>query len=275
LKLLHSLPPYNFAGIEEQYDDPKYYEKARFVVIPVPFDSTVSFNAGQRNGPHAIINASRFMELYDEELDSRPCDKGIFTTGELEPCRANAEETVNRIEYEVKRVSYDKKVPVLLGGEHLIALGAVRALKPDSVLALDAHADDYDEIEGSRFTHATWAKRASEVAPVTIVGVRSLNKKKRNCFGVDFDEGKVLKELKGRVYVSIDLDAFDPFLLPSVGTPEPGGLGWREANGLLAAVFKEFEVVGFDVCGLTPVPGLEAPNALAARLAYRMMGWKD
>lgn len=273
MKLLHSMPPYNFAGIEEQYEDEGYYKKARFVVIPVPFDSTASFGTGQRNGPHAIINASRFMELYDEELDAKPCDKGIYTTDELEPCRANAEETVNRIEYEVKRVSFDGKVPVLLGGEHLIALGAVRALKPDSILVLDAHPDDYDEIEGSRFTHATWAKRASEIAPVTVVGCRSMNEKKGNCFGVEFDEKKVLKKLKGRVYVSIDLDAFDSFLLPSVGTPEPGGLDWRKANDLLAKVFKEFEVVGFDVCGLAPIQGFEAPNALAARLAYRMMGW--
>jgi len=256
-------------GIEEQD-----YGKARFVVLPVPFDSTASWGSGQRNAPHAIINASRYIELYDECVDARTCEKGIYTCDELEPCRGDARETVKRVKYEVERIAADKKIPVILGGDHLVSLGAVQALKPDSVLVIDAHADDYDEFEGSRFDHATWAKRASESTNVVVVGCRSLRQKPgKNVFGPDFDEKKVLSMLKGRVYVSIDLDGFDPSIMPAVGTPEPGGLTWKQGLSLLEKVFAKHEVMGFDVVELMPLPGIEAPNALAARLVYRMMGW--
>ena len=163
MKLLHSTVPYNFAGIPDP--DMASYEKARIVVLPVPFDSTTSFGAGARNGPHAIINASRFMEWYDEEIDFEAAKQGIATLEELEPVRANAEETVKRVEEVVEKILGDKKFPVVLGGEHTISCGAVNAVKKlekdFSVLSFDAHADLRDEYEGSKFSHACTASRIS------------------------------------------------------------------------------------------------------------------
>ncbi|PIY91308.1 agmatinase [Candidatus Micrarchaeota archaeon CG_4_10_14_0_8_um_filter_60_7] len=270
LKLLHPLPPYNFMGLEDSD-----YKTAAFVVLPVPFDSTASFGTGQRNGPHALINASRYIEFYDEELGFKPCDAGIFTTEELEPCRGDAKETVRRVKYEVGRIAADNKFPIVFGGDHLVSLGAVQALKPDSILVIDAHPDDYDEFEGSKYDHATWAKRASEVAKtVVVVGCRSIRAPgTKNIFGSNFDGKKVLSLLKGRVYVSVDLDGFDPSIMPAVGTAEPNGLTWKQGLSLLEKVFAKNNVVGFDLVELMPIPGMDAPNSVAARLAYKMVGF--
>ncbi|MFH0834986.1 MAG: arginase family protein [Candidatus Micrarchaeota archaeon] len=251
MKLLHSLPPYNFAGQENDF------RSAKFVVVPVPYDSTCSFNAGTRDAPHLMISASRFME-------EKKCG-GIFTTDELEPCRADAKETMRRITQVVGDVLAAKKVPVLLGGEHTIAYGALSAYKQRdfSVLALDAHLDFRDEFEGSKFSHACTLRRLHEIAPVTVVGCRSwgadeMREAKKagvRVFGPRFDAKEVAKGLRKNVYVSIDFDGLEDF---PTGMPEPDGVRYSDAIGLLQTVLKTRRVIGLDGTELLPGSAREA-----------------
>lgn len=282
MRLLHSLPPYNFAGVDPEFSD---YKKARFVVVPVPFDSTVSYQTGSRRGPHAIISASRFIELFDE--GKQAFKQGIFTTDELEPCYGDAKKTIGRVNKVVADVIDAKKFPVLLGGEHSISLGAVQAFsergKDFSLLVLDAHADLWDEKESSVSFHSCVTRYALEQGlNAVVVGARSVSKTenefiKKNpgkvkVFGVDANPSQVVKSLKKKVYLSIDFDVFDPAEMPAVGTPEPGGMRWREVAALLREVCGKREVIGFDACELMPLPGIEAPDQLAAKLVYKVIG---
>ncbi len=277
-RLLHSMPPHNFPGKEEQD-----YESAKYVIIPVPFDSTTYYGPNARNGPHAVIRASRQLPLYDWESKSVPVEKGVFCTAELEPVRGDARLTIERLRQVCEEIVDDGKKPVILGGEHSLSLAGVRAAKPDSVLVLDAHADAWDEFEGSKWSHACVSRRIHEETggAVSVAGVRSISEEeseysKKKGFNVFYANkstvGSVLKSLKGRVYVSVDVDVFDSSLMPSTGTPEPGGLGWEQVCSLLKAVSRK-NVVGFDLTELAPIPGLEAPNYAAAKLLYKMVGW--
>lgn len=289
--MLHGIP-FSFLGVESDF------KKARAAVLPVPYDSTVSYGTGARNGPHAIIAASRQVELYDVELGSEPAKAGVFTLDELEPARGSAEITMERVKGAVKDIFEAGKFPLVLGGEHSISFAAVDALaaccggkEEFSVLVLDAHADLREEYEGSKFSHACVSRRIHEVVPsVFEVGVRSMSKEE-----ADFAKGKgsveiisadevlekgvekvakaILPKLKKKVYVSVDLDVLDPSEMPSVGTPEPGGLRWREATRLLRVVGSGKQVIGADLVELAPVPGLNAPDFLAAKLAYKMLAY--
>lgn len=283
MRLLHSLPPYNFAGLEEELSD---FGKARVVVLPVPYDSTVCYAPGTRNGPHAIISASRNMELYDEELGWEPARVGIHTLDELEPSKESPNETVRRVEEAVKEILKSKKFPLILGGEHSISLGAVRAVSEFynelSVLQLDAHSDLRDEFEGTKVGHTSVMRRISETCHTVQVGIRSMSKeeaefarkKKLQLFyAKDFRPNAVVKLLKRNVYVSIDMDVFDPSEVPAVGTPEPGGLHWHEVLSLLKKVASQRNVVGFDVVELCPIPGDVSSDFLAAKLAYKFIGY--
>jgi len=284
---MHSLPPYNFCGLEQEHSG---WEKSRAAVLPVPFDSTSTYLPGSRNGPHAIISASRFLELYDDETGKEVCKKGIFTFDELEPVRADAEKTIGRVEDAVQKILEAKKFPLILGGEHTIAVGAVKALKKSennfSILCLDAHMDLRDELEKSLFSHACTSRRIHETNPsLVIVGARSFcreekefaGKNKIPVFGSRELSDGALKEIAGlleeNVYFSIDLDALDPAMMPSVSCPEPGGMSWSSVSKLLKKVCAEKKILGMDLCELTPIPGLEAPNFLAAKLAYKALSY--
>ncbi len=277
-KLLHSLPPYNFPGQEEQD-----YDSANYVVVPVPFDSTASYGRNAREGPLAVMRASRQLPYYDWESGSAPVEKGIFCTQELEPVRGDVGQTIERVRQVCEEIVDDEKKPVLLGGEHSISLGGVRACKPDSVLVLDAHADAWDELEGSKWSHSCVSRRMhEETGQLSVAGVRSISEEeldysKKKGFNVFYANnstvGDVVKSLKGRVYVSVDVDVLDPSVMPSTGTPEPGGLSWEQVCSLLDAVGQKRKVVGFDLVELSPIPFLEAPNYLAAKLLYKMIGW--
>src|SRR5271157_3397742 len=176
MRLLHSRPPYNFPGIEPELSS---FEKAKVVVFPVPYDSTTCYGGGTRNGPHAIIIASRQMELYDEELGYEPARIGIHTLDELEPSMNSPEETVERVEEVIAEIIGSRKFPLMLGGEHSISLGAVRALlkshKDMSVLQLDAHGDLRDEFEGTKFGHTSVMRRISELCDTVQVGIRDMS----------------------------------------------------------------------------------------------------
>ncbi len=280
---LGPLSPRNFAGIREPYS---LLEKARIVVLPVPYDSTVGWHSGQREGPRAIIDASQNLEFYDQELDRETFKVGIHTLMELQPALGSPARMVSRVERAVAWILEKGKFPVLLGGEHSITVGAVRALVrryPDlSVLQLDAHADLRQSYLGTRYSHACTARRLMELCPVVGVGIRSLSSEEQVFVEEKglryFPPGnipirEVLASLSARVYITIDLDVLDPAIMAAVGSPEPGGLGWGEALALLKAVAGGKELVGFDLVELCPRQGPAACAFTAAKLAYKLMGY--
>ncbi|MBI5643665.1 MAG: agmatinase [Deltaproteobacteria bacterium] len=288
----------NFGGLTK---DILESQTATYSVLPVPYDLTASYISGMRNGPRAIIEASTHMELYDEELKCEPFEAGIETLPSLESTALGPEEMIKRVRKATSDILDRGKIPVLLGGEHSITLGMVQALLERypkmSVLQLDAHADMRDDYQDTPFNHACVARRISEICPIVQVGIRSLSideadflarekkagrkaKTKINTFyatdvinGINWD--KVVKHLTDDICITIDLDVFDPAIMPATGTPEPGGLGWYDALGVLKKAISKKRVVGFDVVELCPLPGNIAPDFLAAKLVYKIMGYMN
>ncbi|MFH0884429.1 MAG: agmatinase [Candidatus Micrarchaeota archaeon] len=280
----HIRAPYAFMG----YQCPM--EESRVAVLPVPYDGTTSFMAGTRYGPHAIITASRQVEFYDRELDMDVAEKlGIHTLPEMEPDMGSAELTLKRVEEMADGVIKKGKFPILFGGEHSVSVGLVASLakrhKELSVLQIDAHADLRDEYEGTKFNHACAMRRIREHVDVASqVGIRSVCRDELDYirkakleeyihWGAEFDEKKVLSQLSDAVYVSIDLDGFDPSDCPGVGTPEPGGLKWAQVLRLLRLVAEKKKILGFDVVELLPIPGSVQSEFFAAKLAYKLLGY--
>lgn len=280
--------PGNFLGLPPALSD---FATARIVVLPVPYDSTTSYSAGARGGPHAIIEASRQMEDFDQELGREPCQVGIHTLPELEPHLGDPAAMVDRVAQVVRDVAQRGKLVVTLGGEHTVSVGAVRGLRdlhPDlSVLFLDAHADLRDEYLGARYGHACTARRLLDLCPVALAGVRSISLEEQEFFKSrrvplfpwrEDSRGHALAaaalpHLSPRVYISVDLDVLDPALMPAVGTPEPGGMGWHDILSLLRVVAAQRQVVGFDLMELSPALGPPGCAYTAARLAYKLMGY--
>ncbi len=278
-------PPINFASLDAHASA---FETARVVVLPVPYDSTVTARAGTRDGPQAIIEASADMELYDVGVGLEPYRHGIHTMPELAPHTGSPEAMIDRIEEVVGELLDAGKFVVTLGGEHTVAVGAVRAHAKRtpglSVLAFDAHSDLRDSYLDSHYNHACTLRRAHEVAPVTQVGLRSasaedaaLIRDERLGFYSpsalrDAGAQAVVERLSDDVYITIDLDCFDPSEMAAVGTPEPGGLHWDEVSALLTAVNRTKRVVGFDLTELSPSLGPRSCAQLAAKLAYRLIG---
>jgi agmatinase len=269
-------------------------KKARVVIIQAPYEGTVTYLKGTSRGPQAIIDASTNMELFDDELGVETYKMGIYTSPPLEfPAETPPEKAVKKVEEAMADVLAMNKFPIILGGEHSITVGAVKAAKKAfndvSVLHLDAHHDLRDEYRGSKLNHACVARRVQEICPIVEVGVRGLSKEEKdfldnspsnvNIMSVhdiletaDWKK-KAARALSDNVYISIDLDVLDPSLMPSVGTPEPGGLGWYEFLDFLKIVTKEKKIVGFDVVELSPRDGFIAPDFLVARVIYRLLGY--
>jgi agmatinase len=279
-------PPTCFVSPPEEYAT---YERARVVILPVPYDSTTTARAGARDGPAAIIASSVDMELFDVGLGYEPYRWGIHTLPELAPLSGNAEAMIARIEEVAGELIDDGKFLVTLGGEHTVASGAARAyarrIEGLSVLAIDAHADMRNSYLDSEWNHACTLRRISEVAPVTQVGLRSAEAeeyayiKERGfayyppqAFRALSSPREIIDNLSQDVYITIDLDGIDPSQMAAVGTPEPGGLFWDELVELLAAVAKERRIAGFDVTELAPDEGPRACAHLAAKLTYRLIG---
>lgn len=278
----------NFGGIDPEYEA---IEQAAFVVVPVPYDLTTTYQGGARKGPAAILEASCNMELYDEELDAETYRAGIHTVAPLEAVASGPEGMLDRVEEAIDGVFELGKIPVMLGGEHSITLGAVRAARKRypklSVLHLDAHADMRMSYQGTPYSHACIGRRMIELCPVVQAGIRSMSveeaaylRKRRlpvySAAAIRQDRawiGKLMRQLSRDVYITVDLDAFDPAVMPATGTPEPGGMLWYDVLDLLREVCRKKNVIGFDLVELAPIPGMVAPDFLAARLAYRMMGY--
>ncbi len=285
MQILNSVAPYNLFGLEDQS-----YEKAKFVVLPVPYDSTMSYGSGSRDGPDAIIRASRHIELYSEELGFSPADAGVYTLEQLEPDVSGPEAMVKRIAREVSIIIDDGKVPLLLGGEHTVALGAVMAIANAgddfSVLHFDAHSDSREEFMNSKYSHACVMARIRDMCKSTYsVGVRSIDEQGYSKYSKDILYMKdmrsmsdkmiaesISKHVKKNVYITIDLDVLDPSEMPSVGTPEPGGMRYTSLINILSGVLKGRKLIGADISELAPIPGMRAPDYLAAKLAYGLVG---
>ena len=280
--------PRNFLALDPQQS---CLESAKAVLVPVPYDSSTSFRGGARDGPNAIIDASYGLEDYDLELDLDVSQLGIHTTPALEPHMGGPEAMAQRVRAVVAGYIRQDRIVGVLGGEHSVSAGAVLAHAdkyPDlSVLYIDAHADMRDSYMGTSWGHASGARRIQEVCPIVLVGVRSLCLEERdflrdNSLPVFFwspvEDGaellrKIMAELSDTVYVSVDLDAFDPSCMAAVGTPEPGGMDWRQVTMLLRGVADSKRIVGFDVCELAPGEGPAACSYTAAKLVYKLVGY--
>ncbi|MGB2600516.1 MAG: agmatinase [Candidatus Omnitrophota bacterium] len=264
------------------------FESSKIVILPVPYDRTSTWIKGADKGPFALLEASPQLELYDIDTACEVYKQGIYT---LPPVSVDLspEEMVKSVESEVKKLLDEGKFVVLLGGEHSVSIGSARAHAAKyndlSVLHLDSHADLREEYEASRFNHACVAARIKEVAPVVEVGVRSMSAEEkdklppediffaRDIVGRTGWADEVASRLKDNVYVTIDLDVFDPAIMPSTGTPQPGGLDWYQVMSLLEAVARNKNVVGFDVVELCPNENNKAPDFLAAKLVYKFLSY--
>ncbi|MBM4451065.1 MAG: agmatinase [Chloroflexi bacterium] len=282
------LPPQTFAGLYSPHSD---FGTARVVILPVPYDSTTEWHSGTRKGPKAIIEASQYLELYDLELDREIYKVGIHTLPELRPVLSNPEDMIKQVYKVSKSLLLDNKFVVMLGGEHSLSLGMVQAFKEIHqdlcVLQLDAHADLRDEYTATKYSHACVIRRIVELCPITQVGIRSLSaeentflkQNKMNPFYLTTSRPhshpiqQIINSLGEKVYVTIDLDVFDPSIMSAVGTPEPNGMFWHEVIGLLKAITQHRYVVGFDIVELCPDQGPDSCAFLAAKLAYTLIGY--
>ena len=277
--------PRNFAALPPQYTD---FEKSKVVILPIPYDSTTTWRSGSRDGPMAIIDASQHLELYDHELDRESYLVGIHTLPELQPSMKGPEETVERV-YEVAReLVKGQKFVMMLGGEHSLTVGMVGAFRERfdglSVLQLDAHADLRDEYEDSRYSHACVMRRVLECCPIVQVGIRSLSQEEHLFLtqnqmhpffaqGLPLDEEAIVSALSPDVYITIDLDVLDPSIMSAVGTPQPGGMSWHELLRVLRRVAEQKHIVGCDLVELCPGEGPSSCAFLAAKLAYKLIGF--
>lgn len=275
-----------YAGIPLEYASA---EKSKVVLIPVAYDGTSTWGKGADNGPEAFLEASENMELYDIETQSEVYKEGICLSDILKDFE-NPERMVFKVHKTVKDYILRNKMVTLIGGEHSISIGAIRAFNESyqnlTVLQIDAHADLRDQYNGSRFNHACALYEASQNTNLVQVGIRSMDRsetfviKQDNVFFAhdmakdDYWIENVLELLTGPVYITFDLDALDPSILPSTGTPEPGGMLWYETLDFLKRVFEECNVVGFDIVELCPNPDDRSSDFLTAKLYYKMLSYK-
>lgn len=275
-----------YAGIPEQYAG---YDKSKVVLIPVPYDGTSTWGKGADKGPEAFLHASENMELYDIETDSEVYKQGIHL---LEPITENqSPEAMVEAVYSVSKNQIKRnKFVTFFGGEHSISIGAIKAFDECfnnlTVLQIDAHADLRKEYNDSRYNHACAMYEANENTNLIQVGIRSMDIKETlvmnedNVFFAhematdDYWMDNAIELMTDNVYITFDLDAFDPSIIPSTGTPEPGGLLWYETLEFLRKVFAEKNVVGFDVVELCPNENDKSSDFAAAKLYYKMLSYK-
>lgn len=275
---------------------PCTYDEARVAILPVPYEGTVSYGHGAAQGPRAILEASAQLEMYDEELDWCIDELGLHTLAPVDCAAAQPEVVMERIHAAALSPLQAGKFLVTLGGEHSISYGVFTALqavreRPFSLLQIDAHADLRPSYHGTPHSHACVMARANDLGlPFVQVGLRAVCAEERaflratglerNVFwghriaGADeawMDEA--VERLGEEVYVTLDVDGLDPAIMPATGTPVPGGLGWYPTLHLLRKVAERRRIIGFDVTELAPMAGLHAPDFLAARLVYKLIGY--
>jgi agmatinase len=293
-KTLAELPwgaPVNFLGLPAP--EPTF-DAAGVIILPVPYEATVSYMGGTRFGPRRILEASRYIELYDHELDFEPHEIGVHTLPELMLTGAGPEAALAELREACDALNAKNKFVIMLGGEHSISAAPILShaaklgkKKRLSVLQLDAHGDLRPEYEGTPFSHACVMHRVHESVALVPVGIRAVTKDERELmkqkkiptiFAHELDAAekwidRAVAALGPDVYITIDVDYFDPAYVPATGTPEPGGGSWYPTQRLLQRVFAERHVVGVDVVELAPIPGFVAPDFLVAKLVYKLVAY--
>jgi len=283
----------NFLAIEEKYSS---YKSSEVAILPVPYEATTSYGKGTSKGPQAVLDASHFVEFFDEETGRELCfEKGICSVKSLNFKGKKGKAALDYIYANVMKLIKDDKFVVTLGGEHTISSAVIKAhfdyFPGLSVLHFDAHSDLRMEYEGTKYSHACFAARVAEfTTDITQVGVRAqcieeakfIKQKKIRTFysyeirngkyGINWDD-RVISTLGKNVYVTFDVDYFDPSIMPSTGTPEPDGFYWSETMKLLKKLGKRKNVVGFDVVELAPRKDFSYPDFLTAKLVYKMMNY--
>jgi agmatinase len=285
------MPPDNFGGLSEEHSR---YETSRAVIFPVPLGRTSTYVTGTRNGPAAILRASQNLELYDDELETEPYKEiGIHTLPPIDTMDGTFDEVLTEIFTAQCALLEDDKLTVALGGEHSMTPPLVTAISKKfqnvSVLHIGAHAELRNEYQANPSSHACAMRRVIEVCPAIQVGVRSISAEEARAlpqlktkiyWAKDIARlplktwvAKILEELNPNVYLTIDLDGFDPSIVPATGAPEPGGLDWYQVTSLVRAVAGHKKIVGADVVELFPQPGDHASDFLAAKLVYKILGY--
>ncbi len=285
--MVHTVPD-NFLGLDARLSA---VARARFAVLPIPYEATTTFGPGTRDGPRAIITASQQVELYDEALGRDSSRAGVATLPPLEPNARGPQAMQQTVYAAARRVVRDGKFLISLGGEHSITAALVRAVrsvrKDLSVLQIDAHADLRESYQGTPYSHACVMRRIHDLGvPAVGVGVRNYCAAEARFIrsaGKPIFSARTCRESAGwidqvaglltpHVYVSIDIDGFDPAYAPGTGTPEPGGLDWHQVTSLLTKVAHRCRVVAADVVEVRPLPPSNVTEFLAAKLIYRLIG---
>jgi agmatinase len=281
--------PYNFLGLPHENAE---YKRARYAILPLPYDATVSFRTGSREGPLAILSASRQVELFDHRLGKEIFHPGIATLDPIEPDARGPEFTMNEIFRYAKKVVRDGKFLLSLGGEHSVTSPLVKAVhtkyKNLSVMHIDAHLDMRNTWQNSPYSHACVIRRVHEMGIKTVsAGIRNISEEEyhyvRKTAQTVFPAEEICRArdeqwmmdasnaLSDQVYVTIDIDGFDPSIAPGTGTPEPGGLGWYHVTRLLETISHDHEIVAADIVEVLPVPGQVVTEFMAAKLAARII----
>lgn len=283
-----------YFGLPEEYSS---FANSQVVILPVPYEATTSYGQGTKKGPQAIAHASQQVELFDEELWSTPYKVGIHS-GEpiaIAPVDGETKEPFGELTKAVNQLLEAQKFPLILGGEHALSFGAVAACAkkyPDlSVLQIDAHADCRASYEGNPFSHASVTYQINTRLgnlPITEVGIRNISEEEVEWMDSakpnvkifwaheqeSWDLKKIVDTLSDNVYLTVDVDGLDSQVMPSTGTPEPGGMSWFQLTKLIKLLCKEKNVVAADIVELSPIAGLNAPDFLTAKLAYKIVGYK-
>ncbi len=276
----------NFAGIPDRYAK---LDSSRVVLIPVPYDGTSTWQKGADKGPEAFLEASENMELYDIETDSEVYLQGVYIADAVTE-NSSPEAMVDAVQADVKKYINKNKFVTLIGGEHSLSIGSIRAFNECfqnlTVLQIDAHADLRKEYDGSSCNHACAMYEASQTTNLIQVGIRSMDAVEKTVMDTEkafFAHEMALNDtwmdaaidsMTDNVFITFDLDAFDPSIMPATGTPEPGGMLWYETLEFLRLVFAEKNVVGFDIVELCPLGEEKAADCLSAKLFYKMLSYK-
>jgi agmatinase len=283
----------NYLGIEKEYSS---YENSKVVIYSAPLENTVSYGRGTKNAPKAILKASHYVEFYDEETERELCfEKGIATLPVNNLDKLKSKKAIEKIEKDISALLNDDKFVVMLGGEHTVTLGAVKAFHEKfnnlSVLQIDAHSDLRESYEGSIYSHASVMRRVFEInKSIVQVGIRAqckeeanfIKAKKINTFYMRNIrlataqkkwQNDVVNSLTQNVYISFDIDGLDPSIVPATGTPEPGGLFWDETLDLIKLIGKKKNIVGFDIVELAPSRFHSASDFIAAKLLYKILNY--
>lgn len=264
-------------------------EQARFHVLPVPYEKTVSYGGGTAEGPSAILKASWQLEEWDGK--SKPCELGIYTIAPID-CTVDAEQVIENISQATQNIIQQGGMPVVLGGEHTVTYGVLKGLKAAGIedfgiVQIDAHADLRQAYEGDLLSHASVMKRAVDMGiPLYQLGIRAYCEEEiqyREQYGVHYQDADALvpqniqqielpEDFPQKVFFTLDIDGMDPSVFPSTGTPVPGGLSWYQTLNLFESVVKQRQVIGFDIMEFSPIKGFHAYDFAASLLTYKMMG---